>query len=116
MLTQCLVSMRAYVSLAVEVVNTEFPYFELLGAFKLFDVQQRVQGHAVEFDADTVRKHGSRLCQVFGLNIDAFVSQYWDHLPIAINEARARKLDNQTAWSSAIQKTSCRSSVSKASW
>ena len=116
MLTQCLASMRAYVSLAVEVVNTEFPYFELLGAFKLFDVQQRVQGHAVEFDADTVREHGSRLCQVFGLNIDAFVSQYWDHLPIAINEARARKLDNQTAWSSAIQKTSCRSSVSKASW
>ncbi|CAK9022737.1 unnamed protein product [Durusdinium trenchii] len=113
MLRECLASMRSYVSLAVEVVNSEFPCYELLGAFKLFDVQQRAQGLALELDADTVKEHGTRLCQVFGLNIDSFLTQYWDHLPIAINEARAHKLENHAAWSSAIRKTSSRSSISQ---
>lgn len=110
-LSQCLASMRLYVSLAVEVVNTEFPSFELLNAFALFDVQQNQR--AENLDEEIVRDHGARLCRVFQLNLESFLAQYLDHLPIAINEARARKQSNEAAWRSAVNKTSSRSSLSK---
>ena len=112
-LSTCLANMRLYVNLAVEVVHSEFPQFELLQAFCLFDVQHAQQERLHQDDAMT-SEHAARLCQVFGVDLETFQQQFYDHLPIAINEARCHKLSNPDAWKAAIRKTSSRRSDAKA--
>ena len=103
-------TMRLYTSLAAEVVSAEYPAFELLQSFCIFDVQPR-KTPMVE-DA-LLMSSAERLCQAFHVEQQVFVSEYLDHRPIALNEARAKRLSNAQAWASAVQRTSARTSTAK---
>ena len=106
LVAECIGIMRLYVSLAVEVVRCEFPQFEILGAFRIFDLQQSATPDPAE-----VAKHAERLCQVFGVQTPSFLQEFWDHKFIAMNECKAHGLTNVDAWVSSVRKTSSRPSL-----
>lgn len=106
LVAECIGIMKLYVSLAVEVVRCEFPQFEILGAFRIFDLQQSSTPDPAE-----VKKHAERLCQVFEVHTPSFLQEFWDHKFIAMNESKAHGLTNVDAWVSSVRKTNSRPSL-----
>lgn len=106
LLAECLAQMRLYTSLALEVVNSEFPQFEIISSFRLFDLAGRS-------DPAKVMEQANRLCQVFQVSNNDFLQQFWDHQAVAMNELTAHGLSNADAWVTAVKKTSSRSSIRK---
>ena len=110
MISRARETMRWYTKLAAEVVNAEFPSFELLQAFCIFDVQPRKESSLDEALQNTSVE---RLAKVFSVDMQMLMNQYLDHRPIALNEARSHRMSNSEAWASAVQRTSRRASTAQ---
>ena len=85
----CLRRMRNWVALAVKVVNVEFPEWELLMAFRVFDLTHRrsAEDHTVFPCVEgPVRKDFERLAQFFNLDVKSLIHEFQDFVPAAVQQ------------------------------
>ena len=94
-------SLQAFVRVALETLQAEFPPFELLGSFMVFNVQSGRDKLETE---DLQTQAAERLCQVLGFGFEEFLGEFAAHQPVAFYEARSGK-DNFDAWKSAVLKS-----------
>ena len=98
---RCLGRMRAWIRLAVETVKTEFPDFDVLNAFEIFDVSgARDTLSADRLPCEQVKMLG-RACKV---DPQALLEAYTTMLPIAINKKNnTAGATNVDAWGAAFE-------------
>ena len=104
----CRVRMQSFVALAVQTLRAEFPCFELLSSFGIFNVapsQKTVCNQSDERTCTSIQ----RLAQVFSCDSEALMSEFLDHQPIA-RHAATQGHDNFNAWKFAVLKTRSRAS------
>ena len=78
----CLARLNSYVVLAVATLRAEFPEWELLQSFSIFDLDGSL-AHAPDTDA-----HFRRLAQVFGIHRDQLIQQ---HRNYRVQDLRQRR-------------------------
>ncbi len=114
MAKRCLQRMSCWVRLAIAVLHAEFPNFEILSAFSLFELGaeccdggQPLALRGVWNDAQLSARDGKLKClaHTFGLDVRELTAQYLDLLPIArsifINTGGCT---NIAAWIEALRK------------
>lgn len=89
-------------------IQTEFPDFEILRAFSIFNLSQ--MSHDLVCYTSEQNEWFARLSQTFNWDVDDLKLQHKDHLPIAHHVYKAG-CSNVEAWDKAIRDTSQRKSV-----
>jgi hypothetical protein len=103
---RCLARMRSFTTLAREVVQAEFPDFELFAAFQVFDLADGGTGSKEPSSHEGGNFAVRRLAQVFKVDEAALAAQIKAHRPIALSTKSAgHGFDNKTAWQATVQKT-----------
>ena len=102
----CMRRMAAWAALAKNVIQAEFPSWDVLMAFQVFEVRSRHdttvhRGQRDDKDIDDCLK---RICNALNLAFDMLRAQYYYYEPVAINIARSRKCSNFEAWKAAVSK------------
>ena len=106
--------LQIFVHLAVETLKAEFPAYEILSAFTMFNLTVNAQERFNTSDHALSRETAAtRLCNVFGVPLQCFLDEFSDHLPIALRAHITDKLQPFHAWKLAVQKTQNRKSVSE---
>ena len=113
---RCMQRMKCWFRLALDVCKAEFPHFEAVNAFRIF-----------ELSGGDIALHGGgdedchfleplqRLSAIFGCDLDTAYAQYKRHLPLARSEKLAQCTHtNLSAWQAAIQRTQKHMKHSKA--
>ena len=93
---RCMMRMINWVKLAEEVVRVEFANFDLLMAFDLFQIDDKPKSDVLQgrgFDESV-----ARVCHILKLDKARFISQFEDHLPMALHAAATKKLVTFAAW------------------
>jgi hypothetical protein len=80
-LTRCFHRMAAYAALVADVVQTEFPDFELFCAFKVFNLEDVGTGGPSNTSSDTSLQ---RLSQAFNVSFSALKDQFHRLRPVAL--------------------------------
>ena len=83
---RCIGRMKCWFRLAIDVCHAEFPYFEAVNAFRVFDCQS-ARANIADDDA---REPLARLASIFGCQQETLWSQYSRHVALARNEKAAR--------------------------
>jgi hypothetical protein len=120
-IARCLSRMRSFTRLAREVVQAEFPDFELFGAFQVFDLadgkfksREPSSHEGGNFASKEPSSHegrdfansARRLARAFGVDEIALAAQIKFHRPIALRiKSAGHGFDNKTAWQAAVQRT-----------
>ena len=115
--TRCMQRLMSYVKLAIIVVRTEWPNYDLLTSFRIFNLAQRrhkVDGEA-QADSEHYRNDIMRLTMTFKVNNAVFESQLDYGRPFAEREFATRKCDNREAWKFAMQSSRWPSNVEEKS-
>jgi hypothetical protein len=114
-LQNCFRRMAAYVSLVADVVATEFPDYELLGSFKVFNLSAQEGRGSGSMNKPTTESL-DRLAQAFTVPAAALKDQFCRVRPVAILKQNERpNVCNKVAWQEAIQ--SCqRHHGTKSNW
>ena len=99
MLQACLARMRCWCRLAREVVQHEFPNWDVMQTFEIFNVKHTQRAASSE----TREKHCKRLARFLGLDEVAFRSELEDLWPLAHVHASATKCDSPAAWRHTLQ-------------
>lgn len=100
-LASCFHRMAAYTALVADVVQTEFPDYELFCAFSVFDLSG---GNAGECDAIALQ----RLAQAFNVNYVELKDQYHRIRMVALQKKKdGVGISNKEAWQQTVQ--ACRS-------
>lgn len=97
----CFQRMRAYCALVNDVVETEFPDYELFCAFSVFDLNSKSQD--LNINDAAVCANMKRLAQAFKVSETAFREQ-WLRLRHVAQQSFAMHSCNKSAWQVAIQK------------
>ena len=101
--------MKCWFRLALEVCKAEFPHFEAINAFRIFELSgSDIAMHAGSTgeDEDHIFEPLQRLAAIFGCDPDTAYAEYRRHLPLARSEKLAQStLTNLSAWQAAIQQT-----------
>ena len=105
----CLPRMKAWRRLVLEVVDTEFPDYELLGAFSVFRLQppsahaqHRPAQEAPAWDLNSL----ARLAEAFGVDKAALIEQFQDHRRVAQTEKAQRPhAPAACSWQRALHRT-----------
>ena len=97
----CFRRMRAYCALVSDVVETEFPDYELFCAFSVFDLNSKSMDENNLNDATV--SNMQRLAQAFKVSEAAFREQ-WLRLRHVARQSFAMNSCNKSAWQDAIQK------------
>ena len=107
LIKDCLANMKTFVALAAETSAAEFPAYDILAAFSIFDVSEATRKRMGAIDsAEFIHNRAQRLCQVFKTDLTCFLSEFYDHQPIALHLAVAHDLPKSwDAWSMAVQRT-----------
>ena len=101
---RCLARMRCWFRLAMEVCHAEWPFFDVLQAFTVFnlDHQSSTLWHG-QCETTSREKSWERLAQLFGYQPATLFHQYTRHLPLA--EAAPDSLGNLGRWRHALSRT-----------
>ncbi len=110
---RCLARLQKWVLVAEKVCQAEFPSYELVSAFNVFDVTGCGVPHSVlPTELDTPTKTSlRRLSKVYGLDPDQLEAEYADHFPVAAARWQPGGKSNLESWRVAI--THARRSVAK---
>ncbi|CAE7368921.1 unnamed protein product, partial [Symbiodinium pilosum] len=102
----CTQHLRQWVSMLGSALRAEFPHYEILAAFVVFEL------HADPESQDDVREYHAaavqRLAQAFSLDAQSLNDQISDHRPIALQLKQSTGAGNLDAWRSALMKTQAR--------
>ena len=84
-LGRCLRRLQCWVSLALDVIQTEFPEQEVLQAFSVFALHAKCEPHALhsDRDGDLFDRHLKRLALVADVPVDVFANEFWVVQPVA---------------------------------
>lgn len=99
LVTRCLQRMQTWVRLAKMVIKHEFPEWDLVSAFQLFNVAAG-KNKATQ----TQENHIKRLAQFFKLDVVQFRAQFIDLSALARVHASNAGCDSFTAWQATIEK------------
>lgn len=100
---------QAHFQLAMKVIETEFPDWELLRSFSVFSLNnERKESNSNRYMAlQTDELHLemlARLAQAFGVDKDALVREFYDHFPLALRLYMEAKVSTQEAWRRAVER------------
>ena len=87
---------REYVVLAGETLKTEFPDYEVLPAFHIFDLADKSE--------DIAWASMPRISEAAKVEAPALLDEMLNHAPIARHLHEARHMDNLAAWSVGVQR------------
>jgi hypothetical protein len=108
-INRCLSRMRNFTVVAKEVLEAEFPSYDLNRSFCIFNLARSGGGVTPPHEGvdmpDDVSCNFRRLAQAFNVDFLELVTQYNDHLPIARRLKSVTGSSNHDAWSEALQKT-----------
>ena len=107
---QCLARMRSFTVVAKEVLDAEFPSYDLNRAFCIFNLSSSSGGGLTPHRSpdgmpEEVSRNFKRLTQAFDVDLFELVAQYNDHLPMACRVKMLTNCSNQDAWREALRKT-----------
>ena len=104
-LHDCATRMKCVATLALQILRTEFPSYDLLAAFNVFGIGgSRKESNGARHLSKTNDEHLEKLATYCGVDAEVLKAQYMDIYPIA---ERAFKDDSCTvkqAWRLAIQR------------
>ena len=105
-LTRCMEKMRCWVSLAHSVVRAEFPNFEILQAFAIFDLvgARHTAGDLRDY-VEKLKVWIERFCKFLKLDYQELVVEFEQHQPIAKRIYDTGGGTVFQAWQSAITRT-----------
>ena len=110
-LQNCFHRMSAYTALVADVVRTEFPDYELFGAFSVFNLEE--SNGRLGANNDTAMR---RLAQALNVNHAALCDQYHRFRPVAMQKKTdGISMSNKQAWQAAVQACS-RAARSNPTW
>ena len=114
---RCMQRMKCWFRLALEVCRAEFPHFEAINAFRIFELSGGDIALHGDGDEDCpFLEPLQRLSAIFGCDPGIAFAQYRRHLPLARSEKLAQSSHtNLSAWQAAIQRTQQHMKHSKAS-
>jgi hypothetical protein len=104
---RCLSHLQCWVSLAIHVIDTEFPDAEVIQSFAVFKLRPNSNsidsdGHG-SVDEDSRQRHMQRLAQVCEVMIEDFHAQFWDVQPLAQHTfANTPGISTLAAWKEAL--------------
>ena len=105
-INQCLARMGSFTVVAKEVLEAEFPSYDLNRAFCIFNLASSGGGLTPHSSMpEEVSSNFRRLAQAFNVDVFELVGQYNDHLPMARRVKMLTNSSNQDAWSAALHKT-----------
>lgn len=93
--------MGNWVALAESVVQAEFPKFDVLNSFSIFNLETGKIGKACR--GDEVDVDVSRLAQLCGVDKGEMQKQYEDLYPIALRMSKSQTCTTLEAWRQAVQ-------------
>ena len=111
LLVRCCEIFKAYVRLAVQTIEQEFPHHDVLHAMSVFNIRERRSNDdSLDHLMWTDRRQASleRLAQVCNVDAEALRSQFMDLEPIARYQAGSARCSSFEAWRTAILR--CRDS------
>ena len=106
MASRCLSRIDAWVRLAIECINYEFPDWHLLLAFSVFDLWASASARPTHGLGDGFKLSCfERLAAAFGGNPDVLRSQYDDHLSFALSYYSKHEQEGfAVAWVAALKR------------
>ena len=107
----CLDRMKTWVRMAAEVAQAEYPSFDLLNSFSVFDISTRSRRQNADPDIEQDRFHDEaveRLAKVFDVDVNAFQSQLLDIGKIAAHFFKTQKIAVWEAWRMAVSRAQSR--------
>ena len=104
---RCIARMRNWIDLCSMVINAEFPDFELVSAFSVFNLASQVRsgrrrGNVDEEQRAVQHRALERLALAFSVNADALKHQFFDHIDLAQQRYIAARCSNMDAWVSVV--------------
>ena len=111
MRAECKTLAQQWVRLVGETLLAEFPGYDVMAAFHVFDLSGRTKKSPDDFQLqDSVEASMGRLAKFVGTDKDRLTAEMEDHLPVALQLAADHKLDSFSAWRQALLRThSCKS-------
>ena len=102
----CSGSMRSWFALNVNVVNVEFPEWEILMAFQIFDLSRRcAESCGVKpLVNEAFQQHFERIAMFLRLDLQMLINQFEDFAPAAIQQYKLMDVNANwlLAWQSAV--------------
>ena len=96
----------AYHCLPPQVLAAEFPEWEAVASFCVFDIEQHCDGDRLPSTAETVApalaKPLARLASCFGVDAEALLAQWLDFMPLAMQHFKQDAKGNLVAWQAAL--------------
>ena len=106
---KCLARARNFTEVAQEVLEAEFPSYDLHRAFCIFNMAKFGGGltphHTADDMPEDVPRAFRRLAQAFNVDLSHLVAQHNDHSPMARRVKNIPNCSNPEAWSEALRKT-----------
>lgn len=99
LVVQCLKRMQTWVRLAKMVIQHEFPEWDLVSAFQLFNVT----GGKKLLSTQTQETHINRISKFFDLDVMQFRTQFYDLAALARVHAQNASCDSFSAWQAIIK-------------
>ncbi len=109
----CLNRMHCWVRLAAEVLRTDFPSYELMQAYSVFNVGLRSPGRQSADVVATEEENLERIASSLALDKEVLVAQFRHNLPIADRLKKSEQCSNGEAWRLALATTQYRKSVAE---
>lgn len=101
LLRKCLCRMAAWCRLAQATLRAEFPDFDVLVAFDIFDLSNLQPKGMLEVNTE----HAQLLCMTFGVDLDRFMQAFALAHPAALHAKRScTGATNATAWAEALRR------------
>ena len=105
-LARCMERIRCWVSLAHSVVRAEFPNFEILQAFAIFELAgSRPAADDILANIKQVKAWTERFCKLLSLNYENLVVEFEEHQPIAKRIYDVGGFTSFEAWAEAVRTT-----------
>jgi hypothetical protein len=99
---RCLAHLRCWASLAVAVVRSEFPSLEILQTFSIFDLSGDRDGGVS--DQRVREENATRLSKVCEVDGQAFLTQFDDVRPMAMQAYKSGNTSNVEAWRTELRR------------
>ena len=113
MIRECMDVMKTYVALCGKTLAAEFPKFDLVTSFEAFDLSEARRSKG-EDTVEMVETCLTRLAQVFSVDKQQLVAEFYDVRPYAMHHATSHATSSFDAWRAALRKINRSASARKA--
>ena len=110
---RCLERMTCWVKLAINVIQTEWPSWEVLAAFGSFELTKTIAGRGSEPDRAGLRKDLQKMAKAFSLNAGKLEDELFALRPVAQKIFKATGCSTLEAWQKAVARVSERTDQAK---